>query len=134
MIMVVLIIPACTLLSGDKDEHANWTAKDFYVAAKAALQSGNYDKAIKLYEKLETRFPYGAYATQAQLDIAYAYYKSNEPDSAIVATERFIKLHPTDPHVDYAYYLKGLVNYNRGIGFLERFVPTTQAMVRKRRS
>ena len=124
LVLTVLVIPGCAMLSGDKDEHANWAAKDFYVAAKAALKSGSYDKAIKLYEKLETRFPYGVYATQAQLDIAYAYYKANEPESAIVAAERFIKLHPTNPHVDYAYYLKGLVNYNRGIGFLERFIPT----------
>ena len=60
------------------------------------------------------RFPFGKYATQAQIDVAYAYYKFNEPDSAITALERFIKLHPRHPSVDYAYYLKGLVNFDRG--------------------
>jgi outer membrane protein assembly factor BamD len=79
---------------------------------------------VKLYEKLEARYPFGKYATQAQLDVAYAYYKNDEPDSAIAAADRFIKLNPTHPNVDYAYYLKGLVNYNRGISFIDRFLPT----------
>jgi outer membrane protein assembly factor BamD len=83
-----------------------------------------YEKATKLYEKLEARYPFGKYATQAQLDIAYAYYKNDEPDSALAAADRFIKLNPTHPNVDYAYYLKGLVNYNRGIGIVDRFIPT----------
>ena len=77
-----------------------------------------------MYEKLEARFPFGNYATQAQLDIAYAYYKNDEPESALAAADRFIKQNPIHPNVDYAWYIKGLVNYNRGIGFLDRFLPT----------
>jgi outer membrane protein assembly factor BamD len=107
-----------------KDEYADWTAEKFYTEAKKALIEKYFDRAVKLYEKLESRFPFGQYATQAQLDIAYAYYKNDEPDSAIAAADRFIKLNPTHPNVDYAYYLKGLINYNRGIGFLDRFLPT----------
>ncbi|MGI9211671.1 MAG: outer membrane protein assembly factor BamD, partial [Methylococcaceae bacterium] len=95
-----------------------------YTEAKKALASKYYEKAVKFYEKLEARFPFGHYATQAQLDIAYAYYKNDEPDSALAAADRFIKQNPTHPNVDYAYYIKGLVNYNRGIGFLDRFMPT----------
>lgn len=106
------------------DEYADWTAEQFYTEAKQALDEKRYEKAVKLYEKLEARYPFGKYATQAQLDVAYAYYKNDEPDSAIAAADRFIKLNPTHPNVDYAYYLKGLVNYNRGISFVDRFLPT----------
>lgn len=109
---------------GVKDEYADWTAERFYTEAKNALMDGAYEKAIKLYEKLEARYPFGKYATQAQIDVAFAYYKNNEPESALAAVDRFIKLNPTEPHVDYAYYLKGLINYNRGIGFLDRWLPT----------
>ena len=114
----------CSAFSEKKDEKEDWTAEQFYNEAKQALRDERYQKAIQLYETLETRFPFGIYATQAQLDIGYAYYKTDEPDSAIAAADRFIKLHPRHPNVDYAYYLKALVNYNRTIGFLERFIPT----------
>ncbi|MDD5035697.1 MAG: outer membrane protein assembly factor BamD [Methylococcaceae bacterium] len=123
------LLSSCSLFDSKEspahdDEHANWSAKQFFDAAKTELTEKSYDKAIKLYEKLEARYPFGDLATQAQLDVAYAYYKNNEPDSAIAATERFIKLNPSHERVDYAYYLKGLVNYNKGLGFLDRFLPT----------
>ncbi len=108
----------------DDKEYADWNAEKFRTEAKKAMEAENYPKAIELYEKLESRYPFGESAAQTQLDIAYAYYKNNEPEAAIAAAERFIKIHPRNPSVDYAYYLKGLVNYNRGIGFIERFLPT----------
>ena len=120
----ILFVCGCSTLSTPEDEYYDWTDERFYNEAKEALTNESYDRAIKLYENLETRFPFGRYAIQAQLDIAFAYYKFNEPDAALAAADRFIKLHPRNPHVDYAYYLKGLVNYNRSIGFLERFIPT----------
>ena len=110
--------------SSDEDEYADWTAEKFRTEAKAAVDAGSYEKAIKLYEALESRYPFGADSAQTELDIAYAYYKNNDPDSAIAAADRFIKMNPRSPGVDYAYYLKGLVNYNRGIGFIDRFLPT----------
>jgi outer membrane protein assembly factor BamD len=110
--------------SSDEDEYADWTAEKFRTEAKAAADAGSYEKAIKLYEALESRYPFGEDSAQTELDIAYAYYKNNDPDSAIAAADRFIKMNPRSPAVDYAYYLKGLVNYNRGIGFIDRFLPT----------
>ena len=110
--------------SSDEDEYAGWTAEKFRTEAKAAVDAGSYEKAIKLYEALESRYPFGEDSAQTELDIAYAYYKNNDPDSAIAAADRFIKMNPRSPGVDYAYYLKGLVNYNRGIGFVDRFLPT----------
>ena len=82
------------------------------------MSDNAYDKAIKYFEKLESRYPYGRFAQQAQIDIAYAYWKSGEPASAIAACERFIKLHPNHPNVDYVYYLRGLVNFNEDLGLL----------------
>jgi outer membrane protein assembly factor BamD len=128
VLALALLLGGCSWFGKDKveepDEYADWTAEKFYKEAKQNLLEKRYDKAVKLYEKLEARFPFGKYATQAQVDIAYAYYKNDEPDSAIAAADRFIKLNPTHPNVDYAYYLKALVNYNRGIGFIDRFLPT----------
>lgn len=125
-LIVSLLLVGCS--TSDKqepiDEYVDWSAEQFYTEAKQALVEKHYDKAIKLYEKLEARYPFGRYATQAQLDVAYAYYKNDDSDSAIVAIDRFIKLNPTHTYVDYAFYLKGLVNYNRGIGFIDRFIPT----------
>lgn len=95
-----------------------WNAQRIYTEAKDSMNEGGYDRAIKLFEKLEARYPYGRYAQQAQLEVAYAYYKTNEPASAIAACDRFIKLHPNHPNVDYAYYLKGLVNFNEDLGLL----------------
>ncbi len=82
------------------------------------MKDGNYEKAVKTFETLQARYPYGRYAQQAQLEIAYAYYKQKEPESAIAAADRFIKQYPNNPHVDYAYYLKGLVNFNEDLGLL----------------
>ena len=115
------LLAGCSLLPDEVDETKNWSASKIYYTAKEALGEGNYEKAVKLYEKLEARFPYGPYAQQAQLEVAYAYYKDNEPVSAIAACERFIKLHPNHPHVDYAYYLKGLANFVEDPSFMSRF-------------
>lgn len=94
------------------------SAEKLYAEAKEALEGGQYDLAIKRYETLEARFPYGRYSQQGQLEVAYAYYKQNEQASAVAAAERFMKLHPNHPNVDYAYYLKGLAYFNEDSGIL----------------
>jgi outer membrane protein assembly factor BamD len=126
---LTLALQGCETLNGSKSsdsdkEQTDWDAKEFHDKAKTAMEAENYQKAIKLYETLEARYPFGDYAAQTQLDIAYAYYKNDDPEAAIAATDRFIKIHPRNPSVDYAYYLKGLINFNRSIGFIERFLPT----------
>ena len=82
------------------------------------MTNGNYAAAIKLFEGLEARYPYGRYAQQAQLEIGYAHYKDGEQAAAIAAADRFIKLHPNHTNVDYAYYLKGLANFNVDLGLM----------------
>jgi len=111
------LFAACSFI--DKhDPTAGYSAEKLYREAKEALDGGQYDLAIKRYETLESRFPYGRYSQQGQLEIAYAYYKQSEQASAVAATERFMKLHPNHPNVDYAYYLKGLVYFNEDLGLL----------------
>jgi outer membrane protein assembly factor BamD len=111
---IALSLAGCGPAKDDIDATADWSVEKFYLAARAEVAKENYLTAIEYYETLESRFPFGKYATQAQIDVAYAYYKFDEPDSAITALDRFIKLHPRNPSVDYAFYLKGLVNFERG--------------------
>jgi outer membrane protein assembly factor BamD len=89
-----------------------------YNNAKNDLDKGDFEAAVKQLESLQSRYPYGPYAQQAQLDIAYAYYRQQEPESAISAADTFIKQYPNNPHVDYAYYVKGLANFTPVIGAL----------------
>ena len=118
----LIILSGCGLGQQDVDPTADWSVETFYLEARAELDDGNYLTAIEYYETLESRFPFGKYAMQAQIDVAYAYFKFEEPDSAITALDRFIKLHPRHPAVDYAYYLKGLVNFERGGTILDVIV------------
>jgi outer membrane protein assembly factor BamD len=111
-------LSACSLLPEKTDETKNWSATKLYAEARSEMDGGHYEAAIKLFEKLESNYPFGTYAAQAQMEIAYAYYKSQDQAQALAATERFIKLHPNHPQVDYMYYLRGLINFNDQIGFL----------------
>ena len=122
--LALTVLQACAL---KKDPTEDWTAKDFYQEASDALYSGEFETAIKHLETLEARFPFDPYAKQAQLDIAYSYYKFDEPDAAVGAADRFMRLHPRDPNIDYVYYLKGLVNFKRGTGILDGWFPRDQA-------
>ena len=99
-----------------KDNPKNWTVEKFYANAKEELDSGNNQGAVRLYEQLEARFPFGRYTQQAQLDIAYANYKDNETALAVAAADRFMKLHPNHPALDYALYIKGLAYFKPDLG------------------
>ena len=114
---IALAGAGCSSLDS-QDETLGWSAQRLYGEAKDAMASRDWQKAIKLLEKLEARYPYGRYAQQAQLEIAYANWKDNERASAIAAADRFIKLYPNHPNVDYAWYLKGLVNFYQMQGVL----------------
>ena len=114
-VFLLLTLTACSTVP-DGEDSAKKSAEEMYSEAKTALNAESYETAIKEFESLQSRYPYGRYAQQAQLEIAYAYYKQNEPEPAISAADRFIKQYPNNPHVDYAYYLKGLTNFNADIG------------------
>ncbi|MEY4363882.1 MAG: hypothetical protein RLZZ24_1234 [Pseudomonadota bacterium] len=114
LLISAVLLSAC---SADKyDPTAGWSVDKLYQEAKEELASGAYDKAIGYYEKLEGRAAGTPLAQQAQLDKAWAQYKQNEPAQALATVERFIKLHPASPALDYAIYLKGLINFNDDLG------------------
>ena len=118
LLIGVLFLSGCGGLSSKDDEQSKWSAGRLYAEAKTLMSESAWEPAIKLFEKLEARYPYGRYAQQAQLEVAYAYFRQQETASAISACDRFIRLHPNHPSVDYAYYLKGLVNFNEDIGLM----------------
>ena len=117
-VVALVTLAACGSNPKEQDETAGWSANRLYAAAKEAQGEGSWETAVKMLEKLEARYPYGRFAQQAQLELAYVYWKSNEPGSALAAADRFIKLHPNHPAVDYALYLKGLVNFNEDLGLV----------------
>ena len=123
IIIASLFFSGCSLIPDQIDNTKDWSASKFYSEGKKSLAEGDFEEAIKYYEQLESRFPFGKYAQQAQVEIAYAYYKYDEPESALIASDRFIKLHPRHPHVDYLYYLKGLINFNAGKDLISKYIP-----------
>ena len=118
LLLVMLAFSGCGWLPEVKDETANYSAERLYKEAHDALLEGNYTRAVKLYETLEARFPYGRYAQQAILESAYASYRAGESATAVAACDRFIRTYPNHPNVDYAYYLKGLVNFREDQGIM----------------
>jgi outer membrane protein assembly factor BamD len=116
-LILAFLVAGCGTTS-ERDETIGWTAQRIYAEAKESMGDGAYDRAIRLFERLEARYPYGPYAQQAQLETAYAYYKSQEPAAALAAADRFIRLYPNHHRVDYVYYLKGLIHFNEDLGLL----------------
>ena len=122
-VLVAAALAGCSSWGEERDPTSDWSARRLYDTAKGHMDRGAYDQSVEYYEKLDARYPFGVFATQGQLDLIYAHYKSDNPASAIAEAERFIKLHPRHPNVDYAYYLKGLASFVGGEFLLDRFVP-----------
>jgi outer membrane protein assembly factor BamD len=119
-VLLLAGLAGCSLFKSEEDKRKDWSAEQYYQAAKQELDNGSWDSASKLYEQLESKYPYGRFAQQAQIEAAYAYYKSGETAQAIAAADKFMKLHPNSPNVDYAMYLKGLANFKEDLGPLAR--------------
>jgi outer membrane protein assembly factor BamD len=120
---VLALLAAALLAAGcavqqPPDETAGWPVERLYGAARDAMAERDWAKAIQYLEKLEARYPYGRFAQQAQLDVAWAHWKYDERAAALAAVERFIKLYPNHQALDYAYYLKGLINFTENPGLL----------------
>lgn len=122
-IFAVIVTSGCALLPEEIDVTKDWSPSKFYSEAHEAMTDGDYESAIKYFEKLEARYPYNKFAKQSQIEVIYAYYKWDEPESAIAAADRFIKVHPRHEKVDYAYYMRGLVRYNEGKDILSKLWP-----------
>lgn len=104
--------------TSEKDEFSSMAVDKLYAEAKADMASGGWDRAIRALERLEGRAAGTLLAQQASLDLAYSRYKAGERPEAIAALDRFIRLNPSSAALDYAYYLKGLVNFNDSLGWI----------------
>src|SRR5215470_1914899 len=118
-VVTATLLAACN--SVPKDETAGMTNEQVYSEAKEEAASGNYERAIKFYERLEGRAAGTLLSEQAQLELAHTYWKSGEKAQALTTLDRFIKLHPSSPGMDYALYLRGLINFNENLGLFGRF-------------
>ena len=107
----------------DRDDMEERSAEELYTKGKESLDNGSWDTCIAAYKALQTRYPFGRFTEQSMLDISYCFFRSAEREQALSALDRFIRTYPAHPNVDYAYYLKGLVNYEENLGFLERMMP-----------
>ncbi len=121
LVLFSVLLSAC----GNKEtvDEIGQPAGELYSQAKKSMDGENYAKSIALYKQLQIRYPFGRYTEQAQLELAYSYYKSGQPENALSTLDKFIRTYPAHPNIDYAYYLKGLVNYEANYGFLERLFP-----------
>jgi outer membrane protein assembly factor BamD len=117
-LFLLFTLVACST-TDDPSQGKYKPVEEMYSEAKAEFSDGSYEKAIKLYETMESRYPYGRYAQQALLEIAYSYYRQGEAELSVSAANRFIKQYPNNPYVDYAYYIKGLANFNGEITILK---------------
>jgi len=125
--LAAVLLAGCSLLPEQIDETKGWSVQRLYSEAKDAMNEGNYQTAIGYLDKIQARYPFGRYAQQAQIDTIYCQYKDNEPDAAIAAADRFIKTNPRHPYVDYAYYMRGLVNFQRSNTLFDRLAPADRS-------
>ena len=124
--LAILTIGVATLLMGCKSdgEEIEQPEKIYYDQAQARMASGNYFGAIEALEAIDTRYPFGKYAEQAQVELIFAHFMNSETEAAHSAAEKFIRLHPRHPNIDYAYFMKGLSSYTRDRELLIRFTNT----------
>lgn len=130
LISIVLVLQGCSSLpffgndKDDKDKYANSTEDQLYRNAQSSMRAASYEDAVDQLQALESRFPFGRYAEQAQLEIVYAHFMAYEFNQARASADRFIRLHPRHRDVDYAYYLKGLSAFEQDRGFFDTLMPT----------
>ncbi|MCI5852005.1 MAG: outer membrane protein assembly factor BamD [Sutterellaceae bacterium] len=119
---VLVMSASCTSWFKDlnEDKTINWSADKLYSEARDALDDSNWSQAEEYYTKLESRYPFGRYAQQAQIEMAYAYWKDGDPDQAIQACDRFLRSYPNHPASDYVLYMKALATLNEDNGFFSR--------------
>ncbi|USE34863.1 outer membrane protein assembly factor BamD [Endozoicomonas sp. SCSIO W0465] len=124
MVFAAIILAGCASTTEDQEQlPESLSEAELYQLSSKAIDDGRYSEAIKSLRTLESRYPFGAFAEQAQLDIIYAYFKNAEPEASKAAADRFIRLHPQHPDADYAYYMKGLASNTASMGLLERYLP-----------
>lgn len=129
LLVLALALPGCKTVGGwfgkaTQEETETLPVEQMYNKAKENLVDGDFSDANRYYGRLVARFPFGPYAEQAQLEQAYALYKVGKPEDATSAIDRFIRTYPRHPHIDYAYYLKAVINFDRNVSFFTRVFRT----------
>jgi len=124
LILIVGLISGCSTTTDSVEKFKNQSAEQIYQGGEIALAKNKYSDATKHFEALDALYPFSAHAEQAQLDLMYAYYQDDDNASTAATADRFIRLYPRSPHVDYAYYMKGLADYDQDRGWLQRLAPT----------
>ena len=130
MLVCLSVLVSCGYLPSQAERdraELNWPEEKLYFTGKGRLDAGSCTGAIDYYLKLQQRFPFGSYTRQSFVEIAYCYYKTNDPDLAMETLDKFIELYPSHTNMSYAFYLRGLVNFYRGRGITDRFLPRDQA-------
>jgi len=125
LLVLVVVVPGCKTVGGwfgkEKDAKTETLpVESLYAEAKDNLRDGDYSDAQRQYTRLVARFPFGAYSEQSQLELAYVLYKLGKPEDATSAIDRFIRTFPRHPHIDYAYYLKAVINFDRNVTLFTR--------------
>ena len=136
VLALCLLLPGCALIPfvGKRSEEPQQDTEEdvseqiLYNHAQRSLLAGNFVDAIDRLELLESHFPFGRYAEQAQMELIYANFMRTDFDTSIIAADRFLNLHPQHPNADYAYYMKGLANYQRDRGFFDRLLGTPEPL------
>ena len=131
VLLLALSMSACSMFKSKQQTIDTMPLEMLYDNAHTSLQHADYAAASRAYERLIARFPSGPYNEQAQLDLAYSQYKDNLPDEALSTVNRFIKTFPTHKHVDYAYYLRGLINFDRTGSLIDRLITRTGSEARR---
>lgn len=121
-VLLAMVLAGCS--KDDLEREDGKSAEALYAEAKSHLEHSAYEQAVRSYKQLQTRYPFGRFAEQAQLEMAYAFYKANKPELALSTADRFIRTYPSHPNVDYAYYIRGLTNYEQKVGMLEKLMPS----------
>ncbi len=124
--LLAVSLTACSGMSQKKnraDLNSTASAEQLLRVARTSVKHADFEEAIKQYETLEARYPLGRYAQQALLEQAYAYYKFDEPDTALDTIDRYMRLYPRGPKMDYALYLRGLINFTRGGSIIDKVFP-----------
>ncbi len=125
LVFILIALSGCSTLNTTPipDPEENWSVERIYSEATKALEYEDYATAIKYFNLLEARFPFGEYAQQSLMDSAYTHYKADEPEKALATIDRFIRVYPLNPKLDYAIYLRGLINFTRDVGIIEKYIP-----------
>lgn len=125
LLAVLLLLTGC---ANNDDSPRGYTEKEYYELAQESLRYSQWQQAIEMLQGLEESFPFGQYAEQAQLELIYAYFRSFDHDLAVASADRFIRLHPQHPNIDYAYYMQGLSTFTQEKGALSNFVPSDRSL------